>query len=52
LKIETKLKAPSSEGAGFLRSKKTEGKILNFFSFHRKRSPSSSEEGKKKGGAE
>jgi len=31
--------APSDEGAGFLRSKKTEGEILNFLSFHRKRSP-------------
>ena len=39
LKIETKPKAPSDEGAGFLQSKKTEGEILNFLSFHRKRSP-------------
>ena len=39
LKIETKSKAPSDEGAGFLQSKKTEGEILIFLSFHRKRSP-------------
>jgi len=39
LKIATKRKAPSDEGAGFLQSKKTEGEIPAFLSFHRKRSP-------------
>ena len=39
LKTIIKTKAPSDEGAGFLRSKKTEGEIFDFLSFHRKRSP-------------
>ena len=39
LKITIRTTAPSDEGAGFLRSKKTEGEILIFLSFHRKRSP-------------
>ena len=39
LKMTIRTTAPSDEGAGFLQSKKTEGEILIFLSFHRKRSP-------------
>ena len=39
LKMTIRTTAPSDEGAGFVQSKKTEGEILIFLSFHRKRSP-------------
>ena len=50
--MQTKTTAPSDEGAGFLRSKKTEGEIYIFSPSTANGPPSSSEEGKLKDGAE